>query len=95
VDRIRLVIDGLNAVARADAAARGFLWVDLTEVSRSKASEGAWFATDGLHPSNAQYAAWVDLIWETVGDTWTAAAAAGEAAAGEAAPGEAAAETEA
>jgi lysophospholipase L1-like esterase len=82
VDRIRLVIDGLNAVARVDAAARGFLWVDLTEVSRSNASDPGWFATDGLHPSNAQYAAWVDLIWETVGDTWTAAAAAGEATTG-------------
>ena len=76
VDRIRLVIDGLNAVARAEAAARGFLWVDLTEVSRSRASEPGWYTPDGLHPSNAQYAAWAGLIWEAVGEPWAAAAAA-------------------
>lgn len=69
--RLRLVIDGLNAVARVEAAARGFGWVDLGEVSRRGGD--AWFAADGLHPSDAQYAAWADVIWASVREAWTAA----------------------
>ena len=81
VARIRLIIDGLNAVARAEAAAHGFRWVDLSEVSRSRASEPGWFAADGLHPTNAQYTAWTEVVWEAVREQWTAAAASGEAGA--------------
>lgn len=72
VARIRVVIDGLNAVARAEAAARGLSWVDLTEVSRAGARAGSadWFAEDGLLPSAAQYSAWADVIWDAVGEGW-------------------------
>ena len=76
VARIRLVIDGVNAVARAAAAARGFLWVDLADVSRSRATEPGWFAADGLHPTSAQYTAWTEVVWAAVREAWTAAAAA-------------------
>jgi len=70
-DRLRLVIDGYNALARTEAAARGFLWVDLAELSRSRSGEPGWTSADGLHPGDAQYAAWAEHIWDQVREAWT------------------------
>ena len=72
-EQLRLVIDGFNALARNEAAARGFLWIDLGELSRSRLGERGWLARDGLHPGDVQYAAWADAIWDQVRDPWTAA----------------------
>ena len=71
-DRLRLVIDGYNALARTEAATRGFLWVDLAELSRSRLGEKGWTSADGLHPGDAQYAAWAEHIWDQVREAWTA-----------------------
>ena len=62
---LRARIDAVNSIARAEAAARGFAWVDISEVSRSGAASPGWFAEDGLHPSDAQYAAWAEAIWSS------------------------------
>ncbi len=72
VARVRVVIEGMNAVARGEAAARGFSWVDLVPVSRSRAGSADWFAEDGLLPSQIQYAAWAEAIWGVVGEGWAA-----------------------
>ena len=72
-EQLRLMIDGFNALARAEAAARGFLWVDLSELSRSRPGGAGWLAPDGLHPGDAQYAAWAEEIWDQVGEHWSAA----------------------
>ena len=71
-DHLRLVIDGYNALARAEAAARGFVWVDIAELSRSRVAEPGWLAADGLHPADTQYAAWAERIWDQVREAWTA-----------------------
>jgi acyl-CoA thioesterase-1 len=69
-EQLRLVIDGFNALARTEAAARGFLWVDISELSRSRVGEDGWLARDGLHPADAQYAAWAEAIWDQVREHW-------------------------
>jgi acyl-CoA thioesterase I len=64
-------IAAFNTVARAEAEARGAHWVDVTELSRRGGA--GWLADDGLHPGDAQYAAWADHIWAAAGPRWAAA----------------------
>jgi len=67
------IVDGLrafNRVAAAEAASAGFTFVDIFDVSRSRAGEPGWIANDGLHPAGPQYAAWVERIWADAGDAW-------------------------
>ncbi|HEX7111334.1 MAG TPA: SGNH/GDSL hydrolase family protein [Mizugakiibacter sp.] len=59
---IAAAIDAFNAVNRAEAAAQGVAWVDVTDLSRDRGDSTAMLATDGLHPSAAQYARWVERI---------------------------------
>ena len=55
-------IDAFNAIAR-DEAQRAFArWVDITGISRTAGAADAMLADDGLHPSAAQYALWVEAI---------------------------------
>ena len=53
-------INAFNNIGEAGAIRAGAQWVDITAVSRSDQPE--LVADDGLHPSGAQYQAWVDLI---------------------------------
>jgi lysophospholipase L1-like esterase len=55
--KISTEIDQFNAVAQYEAARLGVNWVDVTRISRDL--QPGWAADDGLHPSGAQYAAWV------------------------------------
>jgi lysophospholipase L1-like esterase len=55
-------IDAFNAIARAATRARGATWVNVTPVSREVANHPGLAAHDGLHPSAAMYARWVDLV---------------------------------
>lgn len=59
--RIAREIDAFNAAAQAEVAAAGARWVDVTTISRAPGSHGE-LAGDGLHPSGAQYAHWVEAI---------------------------------
>ena len=54
-------IDAFNAAAAAEAREVGANWVDVTTISRAPGSRGELVA-DGLHPSGAQYARWVEAI---------------------------------
>jgi len=57
----------INEVLRRAAEARGIAFVpDIYEVSRRVASDRSLVASDGLHPSGAQYAMWVDAIQPVV-----------------------------
>lgn len=70
------IVDGLqlfNASAMAAAEVRGFTWVDIFDVSRSRVGSPGWIAADGLHPGDTQYQAWADHIWDGVGPTWAKA----------------------
>jgi lysophospholipase L1-like esterase len=54
-------IDAFNAAACAETGSAGTRWVDVTTVSRAPGSRDELVA-DGLHPSAAQYARWVEVI---------------------------------
>lgn len=58
-ETIAAAIDRYNAIARANAEARGVAFTDVTAISRSPERKSA-LADDGLHPSGAQYRAWVE-----------------------------------
>ena len=61
--KIGLEIDQFNAAARDESTRSGAAWVDITPTSR--ATKGGWAASDGLHPSGTQYAAWAVLAFES------------------------------
>jgi lysophospholipase L1-like esterase len=54
--RVAIDIDAFNAAACACTLARGARWINITGVSRGIARD--LLATDGLHPSAAQYTLW-------------------------------------
>jgi lysophospholipase L1-like esterase len=63
-DRARIAeeIDAFNAVNRDETEALGSRYVDVTATSRQAATEPAFLAADGLHPSGEMYSAWVRLV---------------------------------
>jgi lysophospholipase L1-like esterase len=65
VDRLTGIFNG---VAREEAAALGFIWIDLGPVSTSRIGSPGWLASDQLHPGDAQYAAWAEAIWPAMRD---------------------------
>lgn len=52
-------LDVYNAIARVESVRAGARWVDVTAISRQRPDD---VVADGLHPSGAQYAAWVEAI---------------------------------
>ena len=59
-------IDLFNRVGREEAQAAGVHWADVTGISREAALSPELVARDGLHPSGAMYARWVEAILPTV-----------------------------
>lgn len=72
-DALRQRIGAFNAAARAEAGRRGFAFVDLTEITSARPERPGWLADDGLHPSDAQYAAWADFLWPRLEPVWVGA----------------------
>ena len=62
-DRVGRLTVAFNKVAKEQAISRRFDWIDITEVSRSGVGAPGWIASDRLHPGDAQYAAWAEVIW--------------------------------
>jgi lysophospholipase L1-like esterase len=60
--KLSLQINLFNAIAHGRVAARDAHWVDVTPVSREAAHDPSLTAHDGLHPSAAMYAKWVELV---------------------------------
>ena len=60
---IAAALDAFNAIAHAQAHRAGAHFVDITPVSRRHPE---LLADDGLHPSAAQYALWVEAILPVV-----------------------------
>jgi lysophospholipase L1-like esterase len=58
----RAAIVAFNGILRAAAESRGVAFVDVHDVSREARDDPSLVASDGLHPSGAQYALWVDRI---------------------------------
>jgi lysophospholipase L1-like esterase len=69
------VTTDFNAIARKEALDRGFTWVDITGVSTYRLGSPGWIASDDLHPGDAQYQAWAEVIWAAVKESWTSVAA--------------------
>lgn len=69
-ERLREQIDNFNLIAREEAGERWFTWIDISELSRSRRGEGTWVSRDRLHPSDRQYRAWAEHIWDVVRDDW-------------------------
>ena len=65
---VEILTQLFNLVAQEEAAARGFTWVDVGPVSTSEVGSDGWIAADGLHPGDAQYAAWAEVIWLALSD---------------------------
>lgn len=63
-DHVGRMTGVFNEVAREEARSLGFEWIDITEVSRSGVGAPGWIAADRLHPGDAQYAAWAEVIWD-------------------------------
>ncbi len=57
-----------NAILLELSAARGIAFVDIHDLSLLAASDPSLVANDGLHPSGAQYALWVDRIAPVVAE---------------------------
>jgi len=57
--RVARTIDGFNAIARAVTIGAASRWVDVTPASRE--ARANWVGSDGLHPTEAQYARWVEI----------------------------------
>lgn len=52
-------IDAYNALKKSVCDSKGAVWIEVTDISRQGLSLPHLVAADGLHPSAAQYAAWV------------------------------------
>jgi acyl-CoA thioesterase-1 len=62
----RQAIIEVNATLAALAARRGIAFVDIFDISGAAAADPSLVAADGLHPSGAQYARWVERILPVV-----------------------------
>ncbi len=62
-DRARIAqeIDAFNATARHICKALGVTFIDITPTSRDQGGDADMLVADGLHPSAAMYARWVDV----------------------------------
>jgi lysophospholipase L1-like esterase len=56
----------VNAILARQAMRRDVAWVDIFDISRRAAADRSLVASDGLHPSGAQYALWVERILPVV-----------------------------
>ena len=66
-DRMRAAIARFNTVFQLAAARRNVAFVpEIFAISQQAADDPSLVASDGLHPSGAQYALWVDAIEPTV-----------------------------
>jgi lysophospholipase L1-like esterase len=52
-------VDQFNELKRSSALAVGASYVYITDLSREGLEKPDWVASDGLHPSEAQYSAWL------------------------------------
>ena len=57
-----------NAVMAEQAGLRGIAWIDIFDLSLRAATDPSLVAGDGLHPSGAQYALWVERIAPVVAE---------------------------
>jgi len=69
-EEIRHLTDTFNDIAKEEAEARRFKWVDVTAASISGLGTADWISSDRLHPGDRQYAAWAEVIWHGIRQGW-------------------------
>jgi lysophospholipase L1-like esterase len=55
-------IDAFNQVARERSETAGARFIDITPVSKRAATDASLLVSDGLHPSGAMYAVWIERV---------------------------------
>ncbi|MHB8572381.1 MAG: SGNH/GDSL hydrolase family protein [Candidatus Dormibacteria bacterium] len=63
--------DTFNSIGETLAHTYGFTWVSIAPASGARPGTNDWLSSDNLHPGDAQYEAWAELIWTQVGATWS------------------------
>jgi lysophospholipase L1-like esterase len=63
-------IDQFNAINYQESVKAGVNYVNITPISKQVATDKTLIAADGLHPSAAMYALWVNLIAQEVAQQW-------------------------
>ncbi|TMF70197.1 MAG: hypothetical protein E6I17_04605 [Chloroflexi bacterium] len=71
-EQVEKLTRAFNGVAHQEAARCGFTWIDIGPASTSGIGSPGWIASDQLHPGDAQYAAWAEVIWDAVRPLWAA-----------------------
>lgn len=69
--QIQTGLRAFNRLAAVEAGKRGWKFVDIFDLSRSRMGSPGWIAGDGLHPGDVQYRAWGDYIWGEIALDWT------------------------
>ena len=70
-DHVKRLTESFNEVAEKTALGHNFTWVDIGKASSAYIGAPGWIASDDLHPGDKQYAAWAEVIWGSVRDSWT------------------------
>lgn len=70
-DEIAKAIDAFNRAKKEEADHARVLFLDITPISRQAADDNSLVAPDGLHPSGAMYALWVQQIRSLVQELLT------------------------
>jgi hypothetical protein len=65
-EHLRLLTDAFNGIAKKEAEARRFTWIDITAASTSGLGSPGWVASDNLHPGDPQYGVWAEVIWHSL-----------------------------
>lgn len=55
-------IDQFNAINKDESTKAGVHYVEITDISRTAATDPTLIANDGLHPSGAMYALWIKRL---------------------------------
>jgi len=61
-EQVRTEIDNFNQIIYEICAIERIAFIDITSISRDISKHPEWIASDGFHPSGAQYTEWVNEI---------------------------------
>jgi lysophospholipase L1-like esterase len=70
ISKIALEIDHFNSINREIAGAYGVTYIDITQHSKSAASETNLVAEDKLHPSGSMYSYWAKRVFDEMKDRY-------------------------
>lgn len=63
--RIAHELDNYNQISAEQSKQAGVHWIDISKATREAGADPRFYAEDGLHPSRALYALWVEELLKT------------------------------